>query len=102
SGSADKTLAPRTLINHGTATWSGSGALRGGFSAHLVNDGVFDVQTDALLGSPFFAELTVETQARGLFKKTADPGPTTIGGTCNNSGTLILTGHDPAVGRMSI
>src|SRR5439155_15591083 len=103
SGSADKTLAGRTLVNHGTATWSGSGALRGSFSTtRLINSGVFDVQTDALLGSQFFAELTVENQAGGVFKKTAGPGQTTIGGTFNNSGTLILTGHDPAVGRMSI
>src|SRR5206468_243651 len=64
SGSADKTLAGRTLVNHGTATWSGSGALRGSFSTtRLINSGVFEVQTDALLGSPFFAELTVDNQA---------------------------------------
>jgi hypothetical protein len=51
SGSADKALANRTLVNMGTVVWSGSGGLYAPLgSANVISNalgGVFQIQTDA-------------------------------------------------------
>jgi hypothetical protein len=84
SGSNNKGLDTRTLINAGTATWTGTGNIGGANDAVFINLGgaLFDAQNDATLGS------SITFNNAGTFRKSAGTGTTTVNALFSNTGTL--------------
>jgi hypothetical protein len=99
SGGANKILSVRTLVNAGTATWTGTGSIYCDSAATFSNSGLFQVQNDASFvfnggtGSTFINGLS------GTFRKTLAAGTTTFDPniTFNNAGLLDLQS-----GRLSL
>ncbi|NUQ44224.1 MAG: cadherin-like domain-containing protein, partial [Calditrichaceae bacterium] len=97
AGTFPKTLDGRTLANHGSVAWSGSGALRLQNNAVLANQagGVFDLQTDALLDfidpvGGIFTNAGAFTKSGGVSFATLDVSLANSGIVNVNSGTLKL------------
>ena len=97
SGGSVKTLAgSRLLENQGTLTWSGSGifSVNQNAAAVIQNEGLFDVQTDSVLGSGQI-NTTAALVNHGIFRKSGGPGTTLVAPvlTFNNYGIVeVLTG----------
>ena len=91
SGGSQKFFRKRTIDNHGTTTWTGTGDFRSGDGAVFNNLGLFDVQnddifTDNLNGGAVFNN-------SGTFRKTVATGLTNMNIFFNNTGVIdILTG----------
>ena len=86
SGSGNKDLDERTLVNQAAAVWTG-GNFRNGNGFVFDNSGSFDIQTDADITLNLFPYdgWLVNT---GTLTKTALTGITTIGPAVTNSGTV--------------
>ncbi len=86
SGSGNKDLDERTLVNQAAAVWTG-GNFRNGNGSVFDNSGSFDIQTDADITLNLFPYdgWLVNT---GTLTKTALTGITTIGPAVTNSGTV--------------
>jgi hypothetical protein len=87
SGTVNKSLSGRALVNAGAATWGGAGSVTFSNGASFDNaaTGTFDVQTDATFGASG-AVLTNE----GTFTKSLGAGTATLNGNFTNSGTLAV------------
>ncbi len=86
SGTAVKDLVTRTLNNPGTATWTGTGAVRLGSGAVINNAGLWDAQSNATLSAILGTPRTFNNL--GTFRKSAGSGTTTVSVTFNNTGAL--------------
>jgi len=87
SGGNEKTLQ-RTLTNHGTANWTGSGGIVG--SGGVLNNqagAVFDIGTDSSFDTPQFSSPGTINNA-GTLQKSAGSGTTTLGMDFDNTGTV--------------
>jgi len=84
NGTSTKGLTERrTLVNLGTATWSGTGVISSAVGARFVNraGAVFDVQNDRSYSSGTF-------ENAGTFRKSDGPAVSTFSAEFNNSGTV--------------
>ncbi len=95
SGTSDKALNGRSLVNAGTVTWSGSGNIAGGNGASVQNQpgALFDAQSDT--GLIFNGGTPAAFTNAGTVRKSAGTGTTLVaaGWTFQNAGALeVLAG----------
>jgi hypothetical protein len=91
-GSAVKVLRAQSLRSHGTAIWSGTGAVVGDQNGMVVNYGSLEVQGNAGFGR-YTAAGTFTFLNNGTLTKTGGTGITGFTNTFNNNGTVrLLTG----------
>jgi hypothetical protein len=90
SGSNGKDLNGRTLINQGTATWTGTGSLTVRNGAVLDNQAgaAFLIHNDATLNGGSFFDIAGSFSNEGTLRKEASSGTTTIGVPFSNSGAV--------------
>jgi RHS repeat-associated protein len=89
SGTSDKTLDTRTILNEGTAVWKDVGNLNWGNAPKIRNVGVFNIENDALFRQTFGTGGAAWINT-GTLEKTGSGGTTTINGTLSNTGTVAV------------
>jgi hypothetical protein len=91
SGAALKTISVRRLTIDGTLVWSGTGniALNSG-QLGIQSTGVFDLQSDALLGDADGNATAAELVISGTLKKSGGAGTSALGGNLGIGGGAIL------------
>jgi hypothetical protein len=99
TGGDNKKILNSNLTNLGTITWTGTGDI-GYNRGSIINYGTFDIQNDqsiapAVAGAPFQFHNGLNGQNRGVVKKTAGEGATTIvAAFYNDGGDLLLNGFN--------
>jgi uncharacterized repeat protein (TIGR01451 family) len=95
SGTADKFMSDRTLVNSGSVIWTGTGRLFTSSGAVIDNtsSGLFDIQTNAAFGYCCAGGAVGTFNNSGTLQKSAATGTSLIDQVINNSGTVsVLSG----------
>src|SRR5262249_34449233 len=95
SGALDKTIDTRTIVNSGTATWSGTGRIIGQNMAAFTNHGTLDLQANATWLNNGGVAPTLNSD--GTLEKTAGAGTASIAFVLNASGGSITAAAGTAI-----
>jgi hypothetical protein len=110
SGTSQKSVLRRTLLNEGTATWTGTGGLTIGDTGEIRNAGTLEIQNDISTSTAVGGWGTVGYFVNlGQIVKTSGAGVTEINQTFRNdgsitiqNGTFRLTGQGTNAGSFEI